>query len=62
MSTTSTIGKVASVVWAGTFDKDLYHLITNFASVERTQLASLDRRRYLLNVCILKKLSKARFG
>jgi hypothetical protein len=51
MPTTPTMGKVARVVWAGTFDEELYQLITIFASVdleERTQLVSLDRRRCLL--------------
>jgi hypothetical protein len=63
MPTPPTVGKVARVVWAGTFDEELYQLITIFASVdldERTQLVSLDRRRYLLIVCILKFFPQAR--
>jgi hypothetical protein len=57
------MGKVARVVWAGTFDEELYQLITIFASVDieaRTQLVSLDRRRCLLTVCILKFFPLAR--
>lgn len=63
MSTTPTMGKVARVVWAGTYNEELYQLITIFASVdleERTQLVSLDRHRCLLTVCILKFFPQAR--
>jgi hypothetical protein len=47
------MGKIARVVWAGTFDEELYQLIAIFASVdleERTQLVSLDSRRCLLTL------------
>jgi hypothetical protein len=63
MPATRTMGKVAEVVWAGTFDEELHQLITIFASVdleERAELVSLDRRRWLLTVCMLKYFPQAR--
>ena len=62
MQTIREVKKVARVMWAGAFDKELHQLITVFSAnlEERTELVSLDERRWLLTLCTLKFFSQAR--